>query len=88
MFSEISMDPRVFRFNPRSMRARMSCSTSTGRAHISHWDGYDFVLINDDLDATEDRLKTIVTATRLRRSQQPGLTEHVRMLQAEFEDMS
>ncbi len=55
---------------------------------ISHWDGYDFVLINDDLDATEDRLKTIVTATRLRRSQQPGLTEHVRMLQAEFEDMS
>ena len=53
---------------------------------ISHWDGYDFVLINDDLDATEARLKTIVTATRLRRSQQPGLTEHVRALQAEFEE--
>ncbi|MEX5728942.1 guanylate kinase [Rhodovulum iodosum] len=52
---------------------------------ISHWDGYDFVLVNDDLDATEDRLKTILTATRLRRSQQPGLTEHVRALQAEFE---
>jgi guanylate kinase len=53
---------------------------------ISHWDGYDFVLINDDLDKTEDRLKTIVTATRLRRSQQPNLTDHVRSLQAEFED--
>lgn len=53
---------------------------------ISHWDGYDFVLVNDDLDATEERLKTIVTATRLRRSQQPDLTGHVRTLQAEFEE--
>lgn len=53
---------------------------------ISHWDGYDFVLVNADLDETEARLKSIVTAARLRRSQQPGLTEHVRRLQAEFED--
>ncbi len=55
---------------------------------ISHWDGYDFVLINDDLDATEAHLRTIVSATRLRRIQQPGLTGHVRALQAEFEDLS
>ena len=55
---------------------------------ISHWDGYDFVLVNDDLDVTEDRLKTIVTATRLRRSQQPDLTGHVRTLQSQFEDMT
>jgi guanylate kinase len=54
---------------------------------ISHWDGYDYVLINDDLDETEEKLKTIVTATRLRRSQQPRLTEHVRHLQAEFEEL-
>lgn len=53
---------------------------------ISHWDGYDFVLINDDLDETEDKLKTIVTAERLRASQQPGLVEHVRRLQKEFEE--
>ena len=55
---------------------------------ISHWGGYDFVLVNDDLDATEDKLKTIVTATRLRRLQQPGLTDHVRALQTEFEELS
>ncbi len=53
---------------------------------ISHWDGYNYVLINDDLDATEERLKTIVTAERLRASQQPGLVDHVRQLQSEFED--
>jgi guanylate kinase len=52
---------------------------------ISHWSGYDYVLINDDLDATEEKLKTIVTTERLRRSQQPGLVEHVRALQTEFE---
>ena len=55
---------------------------------ISHWGSYDYVLVNDDLDQTEDQLKTIVRATRLRRSQQPGLTDHVRKLQSEFEDLS
>lgn len=53
---------------------------------ISHWDGYDFVLVNDDLDATEQRLRTIIEATRLRRSQQPWLVDHVRRLQTEFEE--
>lgn len=54
---------------------------------ISHWGGYDYVLINDDLDATETQLKTIITATRLRRLQQPHLNDHVRALQTEFEEV-
>ncbi len=53
---------------------------------ISHWDGYDYVLVNDDLDATEASLKTIISAERLRRSQQPQLVDHVRGLQTEFGD--
>lgn len=55
---------------------------------ISHWDAYDYVLVNDDLEATEARLRTIIEATRLRRIQQPDLTEHVRGLQSEFEDLT
>ena len=55
---------------------------------ISHWDSYDYVLINDDLDATEERLRTIVKAERLRRTQQPRLLDHVRGLQREFGDMT
>ncbi len=51
---------------------------------ISHWDGYDYVLVNDDLDETEERLKTIISAERLRRSQQPQLVDHVRALQTQF----
>ena len=53
---------------------------------ISHWDAYDYVLVNDDLEATETRLRTIVEAERLRASQQPGLVGHVRRLQTEFEE--
>lgn len=55
---------------------------------ISRWSNYDYVLVNDDLDATEQRLLTIVASERLRREQQPAVVEHVRMLQAEFEGMS
>lgn len=53
---------------------------------ISHWDGYDYVLVNEDLDQTEARLRTILQAERLRASQQPDLLTHVRALQTEFEE--
>ena len=55
---------------------------------ISHWDSYDYVMINDDLDDTEERLKTIIRAERMRASQQPDLMDHVRGLQTQFEDRS
>ncbi|MEO9575273.1 MAG: guanylate kinase [Tateyamaria sp.] len=54
---------------------------------ISRWDSYDFVLVNDTLDHTEAQLKTIIQATRLRRLQQPDLTDHVRDLQTQFEEL-
>lgn len=53
---------------------------------ISHWAEYDFVLINDDLEETFARLTAIVSATRLRRVQQPGLNAHVKRLHEEFEE--
>lgn len=54
---------------------------------ISHWDGYHYVLVNDDLDTSFERLKTIIAAERMRRKQQPSLTEFVRGLQTEFEEV-
>ncbi|MEM1373725.1 MAG: guanylate kinase [Pseudomonadota bacterium] len=53
---------------------------------ISRWSEYDYVLINDDLDATDRKLKTIIEATRMARVQQPDLQDHARALQQEFED--
>lgn len=53
---------------------------------ISHWDSYEYVLINDDLDESEARLRTIVMAERLRRAQQPDLAAHVRTLHDQFRE--
>lgn len=55
------------------------------RDEISHWAEYDYVLINDDLDATFARLTTILEAERLRRDRQPGLSDFVRGLNREFD---
>ena len=56
------------------------------RDEISHWPEYDYVLINQDLDRTEQQLRTISDAERLRLSQQPDVVETVRRLNAEFEE--
>ena len=67
---------------PETIQRRMQKSWD----EISHWDGYDYVLVNDNLDTTEAQLRTIISAERLRRAQQPDLLDHVRTLQREFEE--
>ena len=56
------------------------------RDEISHWAEYDYVLVNRDVDAAEADLRAIVTAERRKRARQPGLMDHVRDLNAEFEE--
>ena len=70
-------------------RAQDSDAVIAGRmakseSEISHWAEYDYVLINRDLDACVADLCAIVTAERLRRPRQPGLSDFVRGLNAEF----
>lgn len=55
------------------------------RDEISHWAEYDYVLVNDDLDATFAQLVTILQAERSRRDRQPALADFVRGLNTEFE---
>ena len=56
------------------------------RDEISHWAEYDYVLVNDDIDATFAALSGILSAERLRRGRQLGLAPFVRRLNAEFEE--
>lgn len=58
------------------------------RDEISHWAEYDYVLVNEDVDACEAQLRAVITAERLRRDRQPGLMGRVRALNTEFEEMS
>ena len=53
------------------------------RSEISHWDGYDYVVINDDVDACFEKVRRILAAERLRRPRQTGLIEFVRGLMQE-----
>lgn len=50
------------------------------RNEISHWDGYDYVVINDEIEACFDQVGQILAAERLRRARQTGLIGFVREL--------
>jgi guanylate kinase len=50
------------------------------RAEISHWDAYDYVVINDDVDSCFAKVKMILEAERMRRLRQTGLIDFVREL--------
>jgi guanylate kinase len=49
-------------------------------AEVSHWDGYDYVLVNDDVEACFQCVRTILAAERLKRSRQTGLIGFIRKL--------
>ena len=56
------------------------------RDEISHWDAYDYVLVNDDLDRCEREIRAILAAERMRRERRPGLVARVQALNAEFQE--
>lgn len=44
---------------------------------ISHWEEYDYVLVNRDFDQSLHQLRAIITAERCKRARQPGLESFV-----------
>lgn len=56
--------------------ARMARATN----EVSHWDGYDYVLVNDDVEECFACVRTILAAERLKRSRQTGLIGFIRGL--------
>jgi guanylate kinase len=59
------------------IRGRMSRAAN----EIAHWDGYDYVLVNDDAQACFEQVKTILAAERLKRSRQSGIIGFIRKLE-------
>ena len=64
----------------RRLRARAQDSEDVVAARmarasneISHWAEYDYVVINDDLESTLDKIKTILAAERMKRGRQTGI---------------
>jgi guanylate kinase len=51
-----------------------------GPDEIGHWQEYDYIVVNQDLDDSVAKVRTILHAERLRRDRQLGLVEFVRDL--------
>jgi guanylate kinase len=49
---------------------------------MSHWAEYDFIIVNRDVAESVAQIEAIMTAERLRRKRQIGLTDFVKRLQA------
>ena len=71
----------------RRLRARAQDSDEvvSGRmgkasAEISHWQEYDYVLVNHDFDQTLEKIDTILKAERLKRVRQQGLADFIAKL--------
>jgi guanylate kinase len=58
------------------VQARMSRANN----EISHWAEYDYVVINDDVDATLAKIRTILEAERMKRGRQTGIADFARKL--------
>ena len=61
---------------PDVIAARMA----RAQAEISHWDGYDYVVVNDDVETCFGKVREILAAERMRRTRQTGLIDFVREL--------
>ncbi|MBW8754826.1 MAG: guanylate kinase [Sphingomonadales bacterium] len=62
--------------SPSVIASRMA----RAQAEISHWDGYDYVVVNDDIETCFDKVVQILAAERLSRARQTGLIGFVRDL--------
>ncbi|MFM9827742.1 MAG: guanylate kinase [Sphingomonas sp.] len=58
----------------------ISARMDRAASEVSHWDGYDYVLVNDDVGRCFGDVKTILAAERLKRSRQTGLIGFIRKL--------
>ena len=55
---------------------------------IKHWNEYDYVIINDDLDVAYSELKSIVTSEKMKinKTNTTNISEHVNQLLEELSD--
>ena len=65
---------------PETVRRRMLGASN----EIQHWEDYDYVVINHDIDCSVEAVRVILAAERLRRTRLTGLKQFVKKLQTEL----
>ena len=83
--SSVFVSPPSFADLERRLRGRGQDSEdvirrrlATARIEMTAIDDYDYFVVNDDLDAAVEHLRSIVVAHRLRRERQRGIAERIR----------
>jgi guanylate kinase len=54
---------------------------------MDHFDEYDFVVVNRDLEDSVQKVRTILAAARLERERYKGLAPFVRRLQKQIDSL-
>ncbi len=74
-----SMEELHRRLKARALDSEEVVQKRMGKAEaeISHWGEYDYVLVNEDLDATLEKIDTILNAERLKRTRQVGIDKFI-----------
>ena len=73
---------RRLRGRAQDSEAVIAQRMSKAADEMSHWAEYDYVIVNDDLEASVARVQAILTAERLKRRRQLGLADLVKTLQS------
>ena len=60
-------------YSAEAIRNRMSHANRV----MSHWAEYDYIVINQDIDAAFAEVQSILKAERLKRDRRPGLPRHI-----------
>lgn len=77
------------RLERRAQDTRSTIRKRLGNARIemAHYDEYDFVIVNKDLEDSVQKVRTILAAARLERSRYRGLPAFVRRLQRQIDSI-
>jgi guanylate kinase len=77
-----SIDELRRRLNARNTDSAdvIAARMDRAKAEISHWDGYDYVIVNDNIETCFAKVLQILASERMRRMRQTGLIGFVREL--------
>jgi guanylate kinase len=61
---------------------------SKSKDEISHWNEYEYIIVNNDLQQSFEALKSILIAERTKQARRQDLEELVHKLNCEFSELS
>ena len=81
------LPPSIRELRKRLERRAIEKRLRNARIEMEHFDEYDFVIVNRDLEESVQKVRTILAAACLERGRYKGLTSFVRRLQKQIDEI-